>query len=348
MLLIDGSIGEGGGQILRTSLSLACLTQTPFRMVNIRKGRKNPGILPQHLTCIHALARISGAKTDGGAINSSEITFHPGETTGGDYVFDIGTAGSTTLLLQALIPPLLFATDRPSSVKLRGGTHAPFSPAFDYIREIFIPALRTLGIDIQAAIERYGFYPKGGGAIWAIISPANDVRPLKIGKRGDIKKIMITSGVGNLPLSIAGRQCVSAVNLLKENRAQAECRTISVDAFGKGTFVFLHAKAENSAAGFSSLGAPGKKAEEVGEEVAREFLAYTASGGTIDPYLADQLILFLASARGESSFSTSCITAHLLTNLAITKEFTGVDYEAQGTTGLPGMVSISGRGLFSA
>jgi RNA 3'-terminal phosphate cyclase (ATP) len=315
-------------------------------MVNIRKSRKKPGILPQHLTCIQALSRICQAKTDGAAIGSSEIIFQPGQTSGGEYFFDIGTAGSTTLLLQALLPPLLFSTRRTSTVTLRGGTHVPFSPSFDYIRDIFSPTLQTMGMDVQVSIEHYGFYPKGGGRIRAVISPAEDLRPLHLEKRGDLKKITITSGVGNLPLGIAERQCAAAIGLLKKHHIRAACRLISVGLYGKGTFVFLRADAEPAVAGFSSLGALGKKAEQVGEEAAREFLAYAASGAGMEPHLADQLILFLAFSGGESEFTTSRITAHLLTNLRITEQFTGIAYSVQGTTGMPGKVRISGKGLF--
>ena len=346
MLLIDGSLGEGGGQILRTSLGLSCLTRTPFRLINIRKGRRRPGILPQHLTCIRALGNISRAVTDGAAIGSTEIIFRPGESKGGDYLFDIGTAGATTLLFQALLPPLLLSADRPSHIILRGGTHVPFSPCFDYIRDVFLPVLQPMGIDVRVSIGRCGFYPKGGGEMRAEITPAGGIRPLKIGIRGGLKKIAMTSGVGNLPLSIAERQCAAAVSFLEEYRLHADCRSLSVEAFGKGTFLFLRADAEFAAAGFSTLGELGKKAEQVGTDTAREFLAYAESGRGIDPHLADQLIPFLAFAGGESEFETSRITDHLLTNLHITEQFTGIKYSVEGAAGMPGKIRISGKGLF--
>jgi RNA 3'-terminal phosphate cyclase (ATP) len=219
----------------------------------------------------------------------------------------------------------------------------PFSPAFDYIQEVFVPALHSSGADVQVSIERYGFYPRGGGRISATISPANDIRPIHLEERSGITKISVTSVVGSLPLGIAERQCNAAVSLLQKNRFQAECREISVQAYGKGTYVFLRSESESAAAGFSSLGALGKKAEEVGEEAAREFLSYASSGACIDPHLADQLILYLATAKGESVFTTSLITDHLLTNLRITEMFTGVEYEVTGERGMPGRVRVSGR-----
>jgi len=345
MLEIDGSCGEGGGQILRTSLSLSCMLHMPFRMFNIRKRRRKPGLMPQHLACIQALAHISQAETEGASINSKEITFIPGEITAGDYLFDIGTAGSTSLLLQALLPPLLFSSKRSSTITLLGGTHVPFSPPFDYIREIFLHALRALGIRLDVSLERYGFYPKGGGRIRADIPPAGDVRPMNVEERGDFSKISVTSGVADLPLSIAARQSETVKRLLKNSHLQAASREFSVQAYGKGTFIFLQSEAEHAVAGFSSLGAVGKKAEQVGEEAAGDFLQYAASGAGIDPHLADQLILYLSCIPGESLFTTSLITEHLLTNLRITEQFTGFAYSVQGSAGTPGKVRISGEGL---
>jgi RNA 3'-terminal phosphate cyclase (ATP) len=345
MLEIDGSFGEGGGQILRTSLSLSCMLHMPFRMVNIRKRRRKPGLMPQHLACIQALAHISQAKIEGASINSTEITFAPRGIIEGDYLFDIGTAGSTSLLLQALLPPLLFSSRRRSTITLLGGTHVPFSPTFDYIREIFLHALRALGIRLHVSLERYGFYPKGGGRIRADIPPAGDVRPMKVEERGGFNQISVISGVADLPLSIAARQSEAALRLLKKSDLHAESEEVSVQAYGKGTFVFLQSEAEQAVAGFSSLGAVGKKAEQVGEEAAGEFLKYAASGAGIDPHLADQLILYLSCIPGESSFTTSRITDHLLTNLLITEQFTGVTYSVQGPAGMPGKVRISGKDL---
>ena len=345
MLEIDGCVGEGGGQILRTSLGLSCLLHMPFRMFNIRKKRRKPGLMPQHLACIQALTHISHAETEGASINSTEIIFRPGEIVAGDYLFDIGTAGSATLLLQALLPPLLFSSRRSSTITLLGGTHVPFSPPFDYIRGVFLHALRGLGIRLHVSLERYGFYPKGGGIIRAHIPPVGDVRPMNVEERGDFNRISVTSGVADLPLSIATRQREAATRLLKNSHLHAESEEISVQAYGKGTFIFLQSEAEHAVAGFSSLGAVGKKAEQVGEEAAGDFLKYAASGAGIDPHLADQLILYLSCIPGESLFTTSLITEHLLTNLRITEQFTGFAYSVQGSAGTPGKVRFSGEGL---
>ncbi len=340
MLEIDGSFGEGGGQVLRTSLSLSCLLNKPFRIFNIRIKRKKPGLMPQHLMGIRALKLISNAKVEGDSVGSTELIFEPKDVKAGDYVFDIGTAGSISLLLQALLPPLIFAKDR-SSLSLRGGTHVPFSPTFHYINEVFIPVLHKLGIEIKADIESYGFYPKGGGKVKVEITPADRIIGTNLLDRGEIKSIKGISGVGNLPLSIAERQKDSAVKVLASQGLKAEIESIAVPAFGNGTFIFLKAETENCIAGFSSLGERGKRAELVGEEVAKSFLDYYLTNMCLDPHLADQIVLYLSIAHGESSFTTSEITNHLFTNLWVMERFLGTFYKIEGEIGNPGKVTIS-------
>jgi RNA 3'-terminal phosphate cyclase (ATP) len=344
MLEIDGSFGEGGGQILRTSLSLSCLLNKPFRLFNIRRKRKKPGLMPQHLMGIRSLKLISNARVDGDFQGSTELVFEPGEVIAGDYFFDIGTAGSTSLLLQAILPPLIFANNR-SSLTLRGGTHVPFSPSFHYINKIFIPVINKLGIKVKAAIESYGFYPKGGGKIHAEIKPADEISAVHFSERGELKNVYGLSGVGNLPLSIAERQKNAALAILASQGINAEIETISVSTPGQGTFIFLEAETGNCLAGFSSLGERGKKAELVGEEAAKEFLDYYSASACLDRHLADQIVVYLAISKGESSFTTTEISGHLLTNLWVIEKFLGSRYRIEGETGKPGRVTIEGRPL---
>jgi RNA 3'-terminal phosphate cyclase (ATP) len=340
MIEIDGGFGEGGGQVLRTSLSLSCLLNKPFRIFNIRIKRKKPGLMPQHLMCIRALKLISNAKVYGDSEGSTELIFEPTEIKTGEYVFNIGTAGSVSLLLQALLPPLIFAKDR-SSLSLRGGTHVPFSPIFDYIDEVFIPILRRLGIEIEANIDNYGFYPKGGGRVRVEVIPAEKIIGINLIERGEIKKLKGVSGVGNLPLSIAVRQKDSALKILASHGLKADIEYLAVPAFGNGTFIFLKAETENCISGFSSLGERGKRAELVGEEVALSFLDYYSTNFCLDPHLADQIVLYLSFAQGESSFTTSQITGHLITNLWVIQKFLGTNYRIEGEVGRPGRVMIS-------
>ncbi|MGE5892852.1 MAG: RNA 3'-terminal phosphate cyclase, partial [bacterium] len=213
MIEIDGSSGEGGGQILRTALGLSAALQKPFRIFNIRINRKKPGLMPQHLMAVRAMKIISGATVTGDSPGSMELMFRPARVKPGAYTFDIGTAGSTSLLLQALLPPLVFA-DESSSLVLKGGTHVPFSPPFHYISAVFLPVLNRLGIGLTAAIEHYGFYPQGGGSISVSISPQRNPRGLTMRERGVVREITGISGVGNLPLTIAERQARAAREIL--------------------------------------------------------------------------------------------------------------------------------------
>jgi len=345
MIEIDGSFGEAGGQILRTALSLSCLLNKPFRIINIRKNRGKPGLMPQHLMAVRASTEISAAKVKGDTAGSVELVFEPSKIRPGNYFFDIGTAGSTSLLLQAILPPLVFSHSK-SSVILRGGTHVPFSPPYEYISEIFIPALEKLGIRLECRIKRYGFYPKGGGEVHVQIMPANSVRGVELDERGKNLSVRGISAVANLPPGIAERQKKAALALLLASGVEGEIEVLRVPSFGKGTFIFLEVQAGSCRAGFSSLGAIGKKAEAVGEEAASEFIEYSSTSACLDPHLADQILLYLAVAEGRTSFTTSRITRHLLTNIKIVEDFLGPACSVDGGIGEKGLVSIKGTGAY--
>ncbi len=342
MIEIDGSYGEAGGQILRTALALSCLFEKPFRIFNIRKGRSKQGLMPQHLACVRALALISGASVRGDAVASTEFIFVPGKTRPGTYEFDIGTAGSTSLLLQAVLPALIFAR-RKSSITLKGGTHVPFSPPFHFISQVFIPTLRGLGINLEVSAESFGFYPKGGGRIRVEVFPSGPVRPLNLSLRGDIKKIDGISGVVNLPLSIAERQRSAVLEALSLQRIHAEITLLSGESFGQGTFVFLRTEAADCMAGFSALGERGKRAEAVGKEAAEQLINYYYSGACLDHHLADQIVLYLALAGAPSSFTASCITDHIITNLWAIEKFTGLKHRVEGEKGKAGRITVNAK-----
>jgi len=359
MIEIDGSFGEGGGQVLRTSLSLSCHLKKSFRIFNIRASRKNPGLMPQHITCVRAAQLISGAEVKGDSIGSSELVFTPDKVRGGHYKFDIGTAGSTSLVLQTLLLPLCFADSEPRScaqgrgeshVTITGGTHVPWSPPFHYLKNVFLPFLKKSGIDVELDIEKWGFYPKGGGVIKASIKPAKTILPVNIEKRGELKALKGLSAVGNLPLSIAERQKTSALEILKSRALNADIEILSAPCIGQGTFFFLLSEFHPSThlvggqgifAGFSSLGQRGKKAEEVGKEATEEFIEFLHSDATVEKRLADQIVPYLALSDGKSSFTTSEITQHLLTNIEVVKKFLDVKVEVSGKEGEKGKVIIN-------
>lgn len=345
MIEIDGGMGEAGGQILRTSLSLSCITGKAFHIFNIRKSRKKPGLMPQHLVCVQAAARISGAEVAGAEQGSRDLTFIPSPVRPGDYSFPIGTAGATSLVLQTVVPPLIMAGGR-SSLTFGGGTHVPFSPPWDYLTDVFAPTIEKIGPHLSLSLERHGFYPKGGGVIRCRLDPVSSLAPLTARERGALIRVAGAAAVANLPLSIAEREARSAVHTIREALgADAPCdvRVKEVKAFGAGTFIFLRAEYEHAVAGFSAVGELGKRAETVGEEAARAFLQHHHAGAPIDPHLADQLVLYLALANGPSLFATSCITGHLETNLEVTGRFLDFRTELVGTDGGPGRVQIVPR-----
>ena len=355
MLEIDGSWGEGGGQILRTALSLSCLLGRPFRIFDIRKGRKRPGLMPQHLTAVRASVLVSSGRCAGDAAGSTELVFEPGKVKPGDYFFDIGTAGSTGLLIQTLLPPLIFSGGQ-SFVTLSGGTHVPMSPPFHYISEAFLPMLRKLGADVRASIESYGFYPKGGGKVRFDIKPSIPRKQADFTERGRVISIKGLSAVGNLPLSIAERQreaFVKGVGTPPLGLPVPEMETAEVSTPGAGTFIFACLESGGAVppailgafSGFSSLGERGKRAEAVGEEAANDLLDYLRSGQCLDRHMADQLVLYLSLIGGTAEITTSMITGHLRTNLWVIEKFLGIEYDIEGEVGKPGRVLIKGRGM---
>ncbi len=338
---IDGSYGEGGGQILRTALTLSAISKKPFSIHHIRSNRKNPGLQAQHLEAVEATARITKAQTEGVKFGSQKITFVPQEIHPGEYQFEVKTAGSVTLLLQAIFLPLCLSGEI-SSVTLIGGTHVPWSPSFQYLSEVFLPMLEWMGVSSQAVIERWGFYPKGGGKIRLKINPVHELNPISLAERGLLKKVRGISAISNLPKHVAERQRERALRRIqRELKIEADIAPLyDITSNGPGSFLFLLAEYEKTLAAFSSLGARGKPAEKVADEAVDSMKDFMESDGCIDPHLADQLVPFMALAKGNSFFTTTQMTQHLLTNLWVIGRFLESKVRNWGEIGTPGRVEF--------
>lgn len=341
MRRIDGSHGEGGGQILRSALALSILTGEAMEVHDIRAGRSRPGLMPQHLKAVNAAAAVSKATVQGAVQGSTSLVFEPGPVRSGTWCFEIGTAGATSLVLQTIFLPLAFAAG-PSRVTVTGGTHVPWSPCYHYLAEQWIPWMRQAGVQADVNMERAGFYPRGGGMIEARIAPAKELKPLQLMERGSLRRIKILSMVADLPESIALRQGRAAEDLLASWGGERETAVLTVPAAGKGTMLFLRADFEGGHCSYFALGARGKPAEQVASEAAQALGAFLKSGAAVDEHGADQLVLPLALAGGESAYRTSCVTRHLLTNIWVTRQFLPAGIAVEGVPGAPGTVRIQG------
>jgi len=339
LITIDGSFGEGGGQILRTSLTLSALTGKPFYMQNIRLKRANPGLQPQHLASVKAAAQITSASVEGAEKGSTTLKFIPQRLKAGDYRLDIQTAGSTSLVLQTITLPLSLI-DRPSQVIITGGTHVPWSPCHHYLQLQWAPYMRKIGLEIELELRRAGFYPQGGGEIRAKINPAKELSSLNILERGSLKLIRGISAFANLDISVAERQKRQAEVRLKGRYLPHEISIERMPAKGKNTAMVLLAQFEHSQGCYCALGARGKRAERVADEACDALLGFLKTSGVVDEHLADQLLLPLALAKGESQFKTPRVTNHLITNVEIIKKFLPVEIEVRGEVGEEGVVRI--------
>ena len=326
-IVIDGGYGEGGGQILRTSLSLAIITGKSLKLVNIRGGRKKPGLRPQHLTAVRACASICGATLDGARLDATKLTFAPGTIVPGSYEFHIGTAGAATLVLQTILPPLSMANSE-SNLLISGGTHVPWSPPYHHVAQVLIPTLNQLGFRCETHLNRWGWYPKGGGVIQARVKPHSPFGSFNLDQPFDLRRISGISASSGLPEHIR----------LHKAGIQGEIELMDVHARNPGTLVFLLVQGKDSLAGFSSLGARGKRAELVADEAADDFFHFLESRAALDRHLSDQLLIYLASAPGKQQFTTSKVTQHLLTSAWVIEKFLPVKFEIKGGLGEFGTV----------
>ena len=341
MIVIDGSTGEGGGQILRSALSLSLLTGQPFNLTNVRAGRPKPGLRPQHLSAVQAAAQISRASVDGDRKGSSQITFIPGPVQPGDYHFDIGTAGATSLVLQTLLLPLALVQD-PSHLTITGGTHVPWSPCFHYLDWHWARFLSRMGIHFNLSLINAGFYPRGGGELRAVIPGSAELKGVDLSHRGPLQRVYGLSAVANLPLDIAERQRRQSrkrlMNLI--TTVDVDVQIESLPAQSKGTMLLLLAEFEHTHACFFALGAPGKPAERVADEAVEDLAKFLKTDGAVDHWLADQLLLPLAISNQPCVLRTSEVTQHLLTNLEVIRHFLAVDTVVDGPLGTPAFIRL--------
>jgi RNA 3'-terminal phosphate cyclase (ATP) len=336
-ILIDGSYGEGGGQIIRSALSLSMTTGRPFRLTNVRANRSKPGLAHQHVTAVRASAKIAAAHVDGAELGARQFSFTPGPVRPGVYRFDIGTAGAATLVLQTLLPALA-RVDGTSTLVITGGTHVPWSPPFHYLERVFSPLLRRLGFYCDLAIRRWGFYPKGGGEIEATITAANPEAAVGLDEPFHLESVSGISAGSRLPEHVRLRQARQLETRCQRAGIRADVAVIDVAALSPGSFAFLCAQGHSSAAGFSSLGERGKPAERVAEEAADGLFSFLASKAALDAHLADQILIYLAMIPGAHRFTVAAVTEHLLTNVWITERFLPVRFEVEGGLREPGLV----------
>ena len=324
MIQIDGKLGEGGGQILRTSVALSAVTGKPFRICDIRAKRKNPGLQNQHLQGILAGRRVCDAECEGAAMRSMELEFTPGEVESGEYTFDIGTAGSASLVLQTVLP-ILFRADAESRVAVKGGTHNPWAPPYEFIRDSFLPAIGRMGFNAKVSLVKHGFYPAGGGELRATIEPVSDkdLKPLDMVKRGDGVDTSAKAILSNLPLHIGERERHVLSRELGIGWSEIEIEMVR-DPAGPGNAVVVTAECGGHKSVFTGFGQKGKKAEDVAREVCGEYREWLGSGAAVCPHLADQLLIYMALGKG-GRFTTSEVTQHFRTNVEVIKLFVEMD-----------------------
>ncbi|MFH7026016.1 MAG: RNA 3'-terminal phosphate cyclase [Heteroscytonema crispum UTEX LB 1556] len=328
MIYIDGSWGEGGGQILRTSLSLAAITGKSISIYNIRAKRKNPGLAAQHLTAVRAAAAICNAQLRGDSLGSMTLEFiSGGAVQAGNYIFDVsearegGSAGAVTLVLQTVLLPLVLASGD-SHVTLRGGTSLPMSPPFTYIEQVYLPMLKPMKVQAEVVLEAWGWYPIGKGEVQLLVnantSPLSGITLLE---RGDLRQVRGLAVVTQLPSHIPQRMASRAENLLREAGLKPNIQPLRAKGIARGAGLFLTAEYENSLAGFSALGRLGVSSEQVAQMAFEEFFKFHQTGAPVDEHLADQLLLPAALASTGSEYRAAQISLHLTTNASVIEQF---------------------------
>ena len=326
MISIDGSFGEGGGQILRTSLALSLLTGEPFHITRIRAARKTPGLLRQHLTAVLAASEIGGARVDGAEAGSQDLTFVPRAVRGGEYSFTIGTAGSTLLVLQTILVPLLVARER-STIVLEGGTHNPNAPSFDFLSRSFLPLIARMGARVDVRLERPGFYPAGGGRVVIAIEPAARLGALELLDRGALVARRARAVVANLPYDIAQREIGVVAEKIGWPEESLQAHTLA-GSIGPGNVLTLEVEHEHVTEVVTGFGERRVRAEDVAARAVDEMQRYERSTAAAGEHLADQLLLPMAVGGG-GAFTTLAPSTHTTTNIEVIRKFCDRDVEVR-------------------
>lgn len=347
MIEIDGSMMEGGGQILRMALTYSAILQAPVKIFNIRGGRKPPGLKPQHLTSVEAVAKLCKTRIEGLKVGSTELTFTPKPPHGGEYVFDIKTAGSVSLLLQCIIPIMAFS-DSNSRIIVKGGTVVRHSPPIQILDRVILESARSMGLKARLKTIREGFYPKGGGIVEASIQPIEDLKPLILKPKPEIRFVEGASVCGKLPEHIAERQAQMAKKILNDRGFRTEINKVVIKddsaPLSPGSYICLWSVRENSVfIGADALGERGKPAERVGSEAAESLLSQIETEASVDFHTADNLIIWCSLAKGESCFTASRLTPHILSAVELARRMLNISFEVYGEVGKP--VKIKCRGI---
>ncbi|MFT7583502.1 MAG: RNA 3'-terminal phosphate cyclase (ATP) [Myxococcota bacterium] len=323
VLTIDGSAGEGGGQILRSSLTLSLLTGTPFVLEHIRAGRRKPGLMRQHLTCVRAAAKVCGARVEGAELGSERLRFEPGPVVAGDYAFEVGSAGSACLVLQTVVLPLALV-DGPSAMTVSGGTHAKWAPPAPFLAQAWLPILARMGAPIGYELRGAGFYPAGGGRIHLTLPGNAELRPLSLAPRVGGLDVEVHAVVSNLSETIAQRELDAAAKGLGDQAATLHSATLR--SRGPGNACWLVAKGAEITNVFTAIGDKGLRAETVAAAVVSAFDVWRASDTAVDAHLTDQLMLPIAMA-GAGDFTCPPLSLHSQTNLAVVAAFTDLRFK---------------------
>lgn len=326
LLQIDGSYGEGGGQILRYAVALSVFTKKPVEITNIRARRSTPGLRPQHLTAISCMKTLCNAETDGLSIGSSKLTFSPGEIRPGEYSFDVGTAGSITLVFQACILSAL-QTTKPITIRIMGGTDVKWSPSWEYFTNIFLPTIQKMGIKIDAKLIKRGYFPKGGGEAFITISPIKQIKHLQLNEKSEFNKIKGTIHISNLPSHISRRMKHTAIKQALNSNIQTSIQIDESTSFSPGVGITLWSKSDSAILGSTVIGEKGMPAEQIGENAVSQLVEEINAGANIDTFAIDQLLPYMAIADDTSVCRIRYLSSHTETAMWLLKQFLDVEFQ---------------------